>query len=295
MSKKSHKISQSDSKLSHKKSKSLTNWQCFQKDIIPKLEGDRGIRNQEAAKLWNTKSFDQKQKYDCSDIDQKIELHRNKDQDKLYEMIGKIEQALNYTIDIPELDFSSVTTNYDLLRNLLDESEIMMKQKKYQKLEIFNKFKEKIDEINQKLNDKEEDNEESASNLDFELLNINQSIEKINFLIRKSENDNIEGNNNEIINKAKIRVEHLKKLNNIYEKCKNYKELSKKDYILNFKEIKNLVKFFNNIDVDKDILNCYLYLRVNNLYEEMNLYKKNIMDKSFHNIDIISKDIKIIN
>ena len=69
-----------------------------------------------------------------------INLDKNlKEQDELYKLIGKINEALNYKTTISQINYTSSFINYELLRELIKESDNIINQKKYQNFLISKK------------------------------------------------------------------------------------------------------------------------------------------------------------
>ncbi len=274
------------------KKKKLTNWQCFQKRFIPELEGERSSRNKKAAIMWNTKDKEQKELYNCQNENSEfINLDKNlKEQDELYKIIGKINEALNYKTTISQINYTSSFINYELLRELIKESDNIINQKKYQNLDIFPSFIFYINQVKKKIKEKEEKNDQSASDLENELENIDIDSEKLENFIKQSENNNIEGNNNEIIQEAIIRKIELDQINESYNLAKNYKNMSEEDFLNNFKLIQERIIYFNTID--SEINYSKPFLKLMELYNKMCIYKSNFI-VPFDNKNIITHNFKI--
>lgn len=276
------------------KKKKLTTWQCFQKEFIPQLQGDRSNRNKQAAIIWNGKNDLEKELYDCQDNNLKKNDKILKDKDQLSTLLHKIEGALNYKVKIPELKHSISFINYELLRKLIDQSDNLINNKKYQKLDNFSEFVFQIDLVKKELKEREEQNNKSASDLenylDSEIQTTDNKMDNLDKLIKKTEIYNIEGNNNELIDEANIRKIELDEINKTYNSAKDFKDMNQDEFLDNLKLLEERINYFSHDN--PDIVHSISFLKIKDLFNKMKIYN-NIFIQPFDNHNIIMHKFKI--
>lgn len=287
--------------------KILSNWQCFQKHIIPSLEGPRQQRNIEASKIWQTKSLNQKNKYDCSSDHNKKMSHKNisspiiklnKLNDKLNELVdsllNEIEKAQNYKLEIPDLNYRTTTVNIEMLKNIIFKYEQIKNQFIQKKNDKFNLLKKQMTEIKTWLNEQEEYNQSSYEDLQDELKSINQTSATIKTLEEKIiNNTSPKLRSSSLLEEAKNNSIILKQIENLLDLTKNFNKLKtrKLDYFI--EQCNKLVsKIYDNYETS--IGKTEIFVRLDSRLQEMNRLKLEKKNYSLKDYKLISTNIKII-
>lgn len=290
-------------KYSHK---NLSNWQCFQKHIIPSLQGPRQQRNIEAGKMWKSKSLNQKKEYDCSSNNKKFShkdissesIKSNNSNDKLNIMVEnilkEIDEARNYKLEIPDLNYTTTTINTEMLKNIIFKYDQIKSQLSQLSTDRVNLLKKQILETNSWLENQEEKNQASFNDLQNELKNINQTSDTIESLEQK-----LIGNTSpslktssllELAKNNNIILRDIKDLLNKTQNFNNFKVAKLKRLIDKCQNI--IVKIYDNYENTIGKTKMFVELEIRK--QEM---KKLEMSKNHHSLEdynLCLTDIKII-
>lgn len=310
MSKHSKKIlnlSNDNNGLKHSH-KNLSNWQCFQKHIIPSLEGPRQQRNIEAAKIWKTKSLNQKNKYDCSDDNNNAKFsHKNKassslksdnenkiDDSVVESLLNEIEKAKNYQLEIPDLNYKTITINTEMLKNINFKYEQIKNNPSYTKSDNFKLLKKQITEIKSWLEEKENDNQSSYNELFKELTNINQTSDTINSLEDKViSNTSPRLKNSSLVEKAKNSSIILKQLESLLNITQNFSKIKTKKLNILIFHCQSLISKIND-NYEDTIGKSEIFLRLETRLQEMKKIKMKVDIPTLEKYNLVLSKVKII-
>lgn len=288
--------------------KNLSNWQCFQKHIIPSLEGPRQQRNIEAAKIWKTKSLNQKNKYDCSADNNDAKFsHKNKtssslksdnenkiDDSIVESLLNEIEEAKNYQLEIPDLDYKTTTINTEMLKNINFKYEQIKNNLSYTNSDNFKHLKKQIAEIKSWLEEKENDNQSSYDDLQKELKSINQTSTTIENLEQKViGNTSPKLKNSLLIETAKNNSIILKQIENLLNISHNYSNLKIKKLNNLIHQCQSLIsKIYDNYE--QTIGKTEIFVRLETRLQEMKKITMKLNIPTLEKYNLVLSKVKII-
>ena len=280
--------------------KNLSNWQCFQKYIK--------LRNIEAAKIWKTKSLNQKNKYDCSADNNDAKFsHKNKtssslksdnenkiDDSIVESLLNEIEEAKNYQLEIPDLDYKTTTINTEMLKNINFKYEQIKNNLSYTKSDNFKILKKQIAEIKNWLEEKENDNQSSYNELYKELTNINQTSDTINSLEEKViSNTSPRLKNSSLVEKAKNNSIILQQIENLLNTTQNFNNLKIKKLNHQIYQCQSLIaKIYDNYE--QIIGKTEIFVRLETRLQDMKKIKMKLSNPALEKYNLILSKVKII-